>query len=117
MEIFKEAFTVVSEAKDWVILVASVAFMFIFWEPIARRLGWKGRDDAEIVEIEKKDLRETAVLQGLFGEMRTLSQHFNHDTSKVLEEIRDTLKDNFKEIHGKHAEWDKYGIKTDCDKK
>jgi len=67
-------------------------------------------------------------------EFTELSNHVNHTQTEMLErqtktlekqteslgEIRDCVKviaDGIKDVHNKHQEWDKYGIKTRCDKK
>lgn len=65
---------------------------------------------------DNSDVQDT--LQSLFKEMESLRMYANHNTTELLEQIRDTLKDGFSSINTKHAEWDKYGINTrDCDKK
>ncbi len=78
---------------------------------------------------DKKNLAQTTpdfdnrtALQSLMTQMETLSGHYNHDTTALLTEIRDSLTTlgtqltaNFTAIHSKHDEWDRRGIPTeDC---
>lgn len=58
------------------------------------------------------DFDNRNVMQQLLTQMETLSGHFNHETTQLLTEIRDTLKENFAIIHAKHDEWDRRGIPT-----
>lgn len=54
---------------------------------------------------------------GLEKKVDQLNTHFNHETTELLTEIRDSLKENFNTIHTKHSEWDRRGIPTeDCQK-
>lgn len=73
---------------------------------------------------EKVDFDNRTALQQLLDQMQILSGHYNHDTTELLTEIRDSLKgigmqltSNFTAIHAKHDEWDRRGIPTeDCKK-
>lgn len=75
--------------------------------------------------IEKVDFDNRTAMQQLLDQMTILSGHYNHDTTALLTEIRDSLKGigfqlntNFTAIHAKHDEWDRRGIPTeDCKNK
>ena len=47
-------------------------------------------------------------MNGTDKKIDALNQHYNHETTKLLTEIRDDIK----EIRHKQCEWDRYGIKT-----
>lgn len=68
--------------------------------------------------VEQVDFDNRTALQQLLNQMETLSGHFNHETTELLTEIRDSLKENFARINAKHDEWDRRGIPTeDCKNK
>lgn len=94
-------------------------------------IGAAERAGIPIIDFTKKvlNLKEDTVvrevnvdnrnaLQVLLQQMEQLTQYANHDTTALLTEIRDNLKDNFTAIKNKHREWDTYGINTrECAKK
>lgn len=73
------------------------------------------------INADTRDALQTT-LSKLQQDMLRLSNYYNHDTTKLLndlvEETRRTnelLRENFAEIHAKHSEWDRRGIPTeDC---
>ncbi len=68
--------------------------------------------------VENIDFDNRTALQQLLTQMEKLSGYYNHTTTELLTEIRDSLKENFAEIHAKHSEWDRRGIPTeDCNNK
>lgn len=89
MDTISEGLKVVSEIKDWVTLLAAVAFMIIFWEPIAQRIGWKKPKEIETNIGLSADFRNA--LQPLLGQMEVLSQHFNHETTDQNDKIVEIL--------------------------
>lgn len=67
----------------------------------------------DIVKVmSQRDEHQAQQIATLLDLMQGLKAHYNDDTTRVLEEIRDELKDGFKDIRLKHAEWDRYGINT-----
>lgn len=98
MDILTEGLKVVSEVKDWVTLVAGIAFMIIFWEPIAQKLGWKGRNTNETAGAVNLSSAKREVMADfrnaiapLHLEMQQLSQHFNHETTDNQKDIQAAL--------------------------
>lgn len=86
----------VSEAKDWVTLLAAISFMIIFWEPIAERLGWKkavpAREFAGMEDIVREVQADTRnAMQPLLMEMQQLRQYANHETTEHLEKLEDSF--------------------------
>lgn len=71
---------------------------------------------------ETIDFDNRAALQQLMTSMETLSGHYNHETTELLTNIRDSLgalntmlMSNFQAIHSTHDEWNRRGIPTeDC---
>lgn len=64
-------------------LIAVIVFMIIFWEPIAQKIGWKRNEEHE----DEHNDQYTA----LSGKMDTLSSYYNHDTTEILKDIRNTM--------------------------
>ncbi len=102
-------------------IVLLIVVCVIFWEPIAERIGWKPKGEQD----------DPAAL--LLAQMQTLTQHFNHDTTSILTDIRastqktaealETMNKILAELMKDHAEsqellrqFDKFGVKVrDCD--
>lgn len=72
--------TILTEAKDWVILVSAVAFMIIFWEPIAQKFGYK-----------KNRNGNGNGYKSLEAKIHSLSLHYNHETTDLLTDIKDDV--------------------------
>ncbi len=105
MDTLQEGLKVVTQVKDWVTLLAAVAFMFIFWEPIAQRLGWKKPEENKPEEALGAETVAAIrnLMAPLFSEMQLLSQHFNHETTDQWDEVRADLKT----LHTKHDAHDR----------
>lgn len=69
-------------------------------------------------ETKEIDADNRNAMQPLMLKMDELAQYANHDTTALLTEIRDSLRENFLAIRQKHDEWDRRGIPTaDCKNK
>lgn len=80
---------------------------------IAQKFGIKLGNNVENAKDEVMADNRNA-MQPLLSEMESLSAHYNHETTDLLKDIRDGIR----QINAKHNEWDKYGINTrDCAKK
>lgn len=59
------------------------------------------------------DSASLSAIAALGDQMNALSQHFNHETTSLLQGI----KDGVEALNRKHEEWEKYGIPTrECEK-
>lgn len=95
-----------------------IVLCIIFWEPIAQRVfGYESEKPEVEPERSSRDWfvgieEQISQVVRISGQ---LAEHYNHETTGLLTEIRDTLlklQGGVEKLHQQNAEWEKFGIPT-----
>lgn len=114
-----------TEALQWaqgltpvlqVILI--VVLCVIFWEPIAQKVF--GYEPKKIESEPERSSRDWFVgIEEQISEVVRISgqlaEHYNHETTGLLTEMRDLLtklNSGLEKLHQQNSEWEKFGIPT-----
>lgn len=104
------------------IVVLAVVFQDQIAAYFSNKFGWNKQSGEAVPDRSSKDWfddiadisnRQTDLMQQVLGAMGTLSQHYNHETTDLLTDIRDGIR----EIIQKQNEWERFGIPTRESKK
>ena len=66
------------------------------------------RDEVMPFILKKLGIKKNGNAHATSEEMQELKHHYNHETTELLTEINEGIKD----LNRKHEEYEKYGIKT-----
>lgn len=87
MDAFVQGTKLINEVKDWVMLVGLIAFMIIFWEPIAQRLGWK-KKETDDTQNEVNSERRNA-LQPVLSQLELMTNNHLDHVQKSLDGLHE----------------------------